>query len=109
MMKPDRSALILILALSGLFATMFGCVMCGPFALAGLGLSIPAIMMARRDLAEMQAGTMVPTGRDTTNVGLIFAIITSVISGLTGLVMLIVVLLYGGFILAALGLAAAGG
>lgn len=60
-LKPHRAGLILGLAIAA-----FVC--CGP-------LSIAAFVLARQDLAEMDAGRMDPSGRGMTNAGRILGII----------------------------------
>lgn len=90
-------------------ALFIGCTACGPLALVSLGLSVPAIVMARRDLAAIQAGQMVATGRDATNIGMIIAIVSTVISVLVGVLMVLLMVFYGGLVGFALLAAAAGG
>jgi hypothetical protein len=65
-MKPHRANLILVLG-------VFGLVCCGPFT------SIPAWVMASNDLKEMDAGTMDPAGRGTTQIGKIVAIVGTIL------------------------------
>lgn len=76
----------------------FGCVACGPLALMSLGLSIPAIVLAKRDIAAIDAGLMVAHGRETTRIGMIIAIVSSAFSVAVGVVTIILMLLYGGLI-----------
>jgi hypothetical protein len=64
-MKPHRGTLILILGILGL-------VVCGPLAIA-------AWVMGAGDLKEMDAGTMDPSGRGTTNAGKICGIIGTIL------------------------------
>jgi hypothetical protein len=64
-MKPHRGTLILILGILGL-------VVCGP-------LGIAAWVMGANDLKEMDAGTMDPSGRGTTQGGKICGIIACVL------------------------------
>lgn len=98
----DRSALILVLSLSSLMALFIGCTACGPLALVSLGMSIPAIVMARRDLQAINEGRMVATGRDATNVGMIIAIVSTVFSVLIGAFMILLMIFYGGLFGAAI-------
>jgi hypothetical protein len=64
-MKPHRGTLILILGILGL-------VVCGP-------LGIAAWVMGSSDLKEIDAGTMDPAGRGTTNAGKICGIIATIL------------------------------
>jgi hypothetical protein len=82
-MKPHRGTLILVLGILGM-------VVCGPLAIA-------AWVMGSGDLKEMDAGTMDPGGRGTTQAGKI--------CGIIGTILLIVGLIIFGIIFA-FGLAA---
>lgn len=64
-MKPHRGTLILVFGILGL-------VVCGP-------LGIAAWVMGSKDLKEMAAGTMDPSGRSTTNGGRICGIIATIL------------------------------
>ena len=64
-MKPHRGTLILVLGILGL-------VVCGP-------LAIVAWVLGSGDLKEMDAGTMDPAGRGTTNAGKICGIIGTIL------------------------------
>ena len=64
-MKPHRGTLILVLGILGL-------VICGPLAIA-------AWVMGAGDLKEMDAGTMDPSGRGTTQAGKICGIIGTIL------------------------------
>jgi len=64
-MKPHRGTLILVLGILGL-------VVCGP-------LGIAAWVMGSGDLKEMDAGTMDPAGRGTTQAGKICGIIGTIL------------------------------
>ena len=64
-MKPHRGTLILVLGILGL-------VVCAP-------LAIVAWVMGSGDLKEMDAGTMDPSGRGTTQAGKICGIIGTVL------------------------------
>jgi hypothetical protein len=108
-MKPDRSSVILVLALCSFMVMMLGCFTCLPFAIFALALSIPAIVMGRRDLQSIERGEMVPTGRETINISIIFAAVSAALSALAGLIGIAVALLYGGMIVAFLGAALASG
>jgi hypothetical protein len=71
-MKPHRGTLILVLGILSI-------VLCGP-------LGIFAWLLGNGDLREMAAGTMDPSGRDTTNAGRICGIIGIVLFALEALV-----------------------
>jgi hypothetical protein len=64
-MKPHRGTLILVLGILGL-------VICGP-------LGIAAWVMGSGDLKQMDAGTMDPAGRSTTQAGKICGIIATIL------------------------------
>jgi hypothetical protein len=64
-MKPHRGTLILVFGILGL-------VVCGP-------LGIAAWVMGSKDLKEMAAGTMDPSGRSLTSGGRICGIIASIL------------------------------
>ena len=64
-MKPHRGTLILVLGILSL-------VICG-------FLGIPAWIMGSRDLAQMQAGQMDPSGRSLTNAGRICGMIATIL------------------------------
>ncbi|MGB7982890.1 MAG: hypothetical protein WCF36_19070 [Candidatus Nanopelagicales bacterium] len=65
MVRPHRGTTVLALAILGLL-------FCSPLALV-------AFFMGRSDLAAMDAGTMDPSGRGTTNVGRILGLVGMVI------------------------------
>ena len=100
---PDRSTseretVILLLGLGSLFVVFIGCSACGPLCLVSLGLSIPAMVMARRDLTAIDEGRLHPAGRGTLQAGIAIAIGSTVLSAVLGLLCLIMMVLYGGFI-----------
>jgi hypothetical protein len=64
-MKPHRATLVLVLGILGL-------VLCGP-------LGIAAWIMGNGDLKAMDAGTMDPSGRSTTNAGRICGLIATIL------------------------------
>jgi hypothetical protein len=68
-MKPHRGTLILVLGILSL-------VLCAP-------LGVAAWIMGNGDLKEIDAGTMDPSGRSTTNAGRICGIIGTVLLGLS--------------------------
>ncbi len=63
-LKPHRATLVLALGIVGLLC-------CGP-------LGIVAFLFGKKDLEEMDAGMMDPSGRGTTNVGKILGIVAMV-------------------------------
>jgi hypothetical protein len=79
-MKPHRGTLILVLGILGL-------VVCSP-------LAIVAWIMGAGDLKEMDAGTMDPSGRGTTQAGKICGIIGTILLVL-GLVIFAVIFAFG--------------
>ena len=78
-MKAHRGTLILILGILGL-------VCCGIFT------AIPAWIMGSSDLKEMDAGTMDPAGRGSTNAGKICGIIGCILT----VVWIVVQVAFGG-------------
>jgi len=64
-MKPHRGTLILVLGILGI-------VLCGPLAIA-------AWVMGAGDLKQIDAGTMDPAGRGTTQAGKICGIIGTIL------------------------------
>jgi hypothetical protein len=82
-MKPHRGVLILVL---GILSFVF----CGIFT------AIPAWLMGGRDLKEMDAGTMDPTGRNLTNVGRILGMIGTLLF-LIGVVVVVILMVLGAF------------
>ena len=79
-MKPHRATTVLILGILGL-------IVCGPLAIA-------AWVMGNSDLKEMDAGTMDPSGRGTTNAGKICGIIGTILL-IISLIMVVVFLMFG--------------
>jgi hypothetical protein len=75
-MKPHRGTLILVLGILSL-------VICAP-------LGIAAWIMGNGDLKEIDAGTMDPSGRSTTNAGRICGMIGTILLAL-GIVLMIAV------------------
>ena len=69
-MRPHRGALILVLGILGL-------VSCGIFT------GLPAWIMGKADLSDMDAGLMDPEGRGITNAGMILGMITTILTGLS--------------------------
>ncbi len=79
-MKPHRGTLILVLGILGL-------VVCWP-------LGIAAWVMGSGDLKEMDAGTMDPGGRGSTNAGKICGIIGTILM-IVGLVVGVLIFMLG--------------
>jgi len=80
-MKPHRGTLILVLGILGL-------VICGP-------LGIVAWVMGSGDLKEIDAGTMDPAGRGTTQAGKICGIIATILMIIGVIVAILIVALAG--------------
>ncbi len=78
-MKPHRGTLILVLGILSL-------VLCAP-------LGIAAWVMGNGDLKEIDAGTMDPSGRSTTNAGRICGMIGTILLVLSVLIGIAVILL----------------
>ena len=79
-MKPHRGTMILVLGILGLLV-------CGP-------LGIAAWVMGNGDLKEIDAGTMDPSGRGTTQAGKIcgmIATILMIVGFIIGLIVAVVV------------------
>jgi hypothetical protein len=87
-MKPHRGTLILVLGILGL-------IVCAP-------LAIVAWILGANDIKEIDAGTMDPAGRGTTNVGKILGIIGTVLFAISLIAVILLVAL------GVLGAAAAG-
>ena len=82
-MKPHRGTLILVLGILSL-------VLCAPVGIA-------AWIMGGSDLKEMAAGTMDPTGRDTTKAGKI--------CGMIGVALMVIGMVIGALFIFGLGAA----
>ncbi len=93
-LAPHRSTVILVLGIVGLVIGLLGSFCCGIFGIAGLICGIIAWVMANKDLTEMTAGRMDPTGRGMTQAGKICGIISVII----GIVMFLISLLFLGLI-----------
>lgn len=76
-MKPHRGTLILVLGILGLLLCQV--------------LGIPAWIMGSKDLKEMDAGVMDPSGRSVTNAGMICGIIATILFILSAIVIAILV------------------
>ena len=71
-MKPHRATTDIVLGVLGVLCCSF--------------LSIPAFIMSKNDMAEMDAGRMDPSGRGTTNIARIL--------GMVGMVLLVINVVY---------------
>ena len=80
-MKPHRATLILVLGILGLVTQCFP-------------LGIAAWIMGNKDLKEMDAGTMDPSGRSNTNAGRICGMIATILL-IIGVVVAIALLALG--------------
>jgi hypothetical protein len=80
-MKPHRGTLVLVLGI----LSLVGCT---------IFTGIPAWIMGKNDLNEMDAGQMDPSGRSLTNAGKICGIISVVLAAL-GLVAFILIMIFG--------------
>jgi hypothetical protein len=87
---PHRGVLILVLGILGIVA-------CGPLAVA-------AWMMGSKDLTEIRAGRMDPSGKDMTQIGYVLGIIGSLLLALS----LVFVCLWFAVVGAAIGAGAGG-
>ena len=84
----------MVLGIVGLAVCLFGSFCCGIFGIAGCVCGIIAWVMANKDLREMAAGTMDPTGRGMAQAGKICGIISVIL----GIVVFIISLLILGFV-----------
>ena len=73
--KPHRGTMILVFGILSLVLFLVGSLCCFPLPLVGLIMGIVAWVLAVPDLKEMDAGIMDPTGRGTTNAGMICGIV----------------------------------
>ena len=80
-MKPHRATLILVLGILGLVTSCFP-------------LGIAAWIMGNKDLKEMDAGVMDPSGRSNTNAGRICGMIATILL-IIGVVVAIALLALG--------------
>jgi hypothetical protein len=93
-LTPHRGTAILVLGIVGLVIGLFGSICCGIFGIAGCICGIIAWVMANKDLKEMAAGRMDPSGRGMAQAGKICGIISVILA----IVMFIISLLFLGFI-----------
>jgi len=81
-MKPHRGTVILVLGILSL-------IVCGPL------LGVPAWIMGRSDLKDMDTAHMDASGRDVTKVGMILGMISTALFAL-GCLVFVVLLVLGG-------------
>ena len=81
-LKPHRGETILTFGIISLVSSFFSCGCCPFLVPLGVGFGIPAILMGRADMREMDENRMNPMGRGSTNAGMICGIIGSIIAGL---------------------------
>lgn len=93
-LTPHRGTVILVLGIVGLAIGLLGSFCCGIFGIAGLVCGIIAWVMANKDLKEMAAGRMDPSGQGMTQAGKICGIISVIL----GIVMFLISLLFLGLI-----------
>ena len=93
-LQPHRGTVILVLGIVGLVVGLLGSCCCGIFGIAGCICGIIAWVMANRDLKEMAAGTMDPSGRGMTQAGKICGIISVILA----IVVFVISLLFLGFV-----------
>lgn len=74
-LTPHRGAVILVLGIVGLVVPLLCSFCCTIFAIAGCVCGIIAWVMANKDLKEMAAGRMDPSGRGMAQAGKICGII----------------------------------
>ena len=93
-LKPHRGTAILVLGIVGLVVGLLGSFCCGIFGIAGCVCGIIAWVMGNKDLKEMAAGRMDPSGRGTTQAGKICGIISVILA----IVVFVISLLFIGFV-----------
>ena len=93
-LTPHRGTVILVLGIVGLAIGLLGSFCCCIFGIAGCICGIIAWVMANKDLKEMAAGTMDPTGRGMIQAGKICGIISVILA----IVVFIISLLFLGFV-----------
>ena len=93
---------ILVLGFSSLMALFIGCSFCGPVGLISLFLSVPGIVMARRDLQAIDRGDLPAHGRDATVAGLVVSFHSTVMTFNMRVEMALLMVLYGGLFGAAI-------
>ena len=93
-LRPHRGTAILVLGIIGLAVGLLGSFCCGIFGIVGCICGIIAWVMANNDLKEMAAGTMDPTGRGLAQAGKICGLISVILA----IVLLIISLLFIGFV-----------
>jgi hypothetical protein len=93
-LTPHRGTAILVLGIVGLVVGLLGSFCCGIFGIAGCVCGIIAWVMANKDLKEMTAGTMDPSGRGMAQAGKICGIISVILA----IVAFFISLLFLGFV-----------
>ncbi|MHC4655113.1 MAG: CCC motif membrane protein [Planctomycetota bacterium] len=93
-LAPHRGTVILVLGIVGLVVGLLGSFCCCIFGIAGCICGIIAWVMANKDLKEMAAGRMDPSGRGMTQAGKICGIISVILA----IVVFIISLLFLGFV-----------
>lgn len=88
-LTPHRGTVILVLGIVGLVIGLLGFVCCGIFGIAGCICGIIAWVMGNKDLKEIAAGRMDPSGRGTTQAGKICGIISVILGIVTFLISLL--------------------
>ncbi|MHC4693548.1 MAG: hypothetical protein ACYS67_12470 [Planctomycetota bacterium] len=96
-LMPHRGTAILVLGIVGLVIGLFGSFCCGIFAIAGCICGIIAWVMGNKDLKEMSAGRMDPSGRGITQAGKICGIISVILAIVMFLISLLFLLGFIGF------------
>ncbi len=81
--RPHMGGLTLTLGILGLCVALMGWVTCPVISMFGLGLSVPAWLLARRDIKLIDAGEMDPTGRGIETAALVIGIIGTILCGLS--------------------------
>jgi hypothetical protein len=94
-MKAHRGPLILVLGIASIVTALFGLVICGFLGVMPVGLGITAVLLAQRDLKEMAAGLMDPSGQPGTRAGKTCGIIGLVLGGLALVLTVLALLVFG--------------
>ncbi|MHC4159935.1 MAG: hypothetical protein ACYSSO_12745 [Planctomycetota bacterium] len=93
-LMPHRGTAVLVLGIVGLVIGLFGSICCGIFAIVGCICGIIAWVMGNKDLKEMSAGRMDPSGRGMVQAGKICGIISVILA----IVAFFISLLFLGFV-----------
>ena len=100
--RPHRGGLVLTLGIIGIVMSTVGAVLCPCTPMLGLALGVPAWLMGAADLKAINRGEMDPTGKGTTQAGMITGIVATVLGTLSSLFVLLFVIIYFGVIMAAI-------